>query len=97
MYRCYHCGTPVEQFNTSCGCIDTTKQTAYSVFKPTSNKLVFEFEKPEDAEGFKEWLCNQGEQDFWSQDDIDEYGYGYEFFFHILGGNTVKCFRYKKE
>ena len=103
MYRCYNCGNPVEKISTSCGCVeklkltDKTKLTPYSIFKPTSNVLTIEFETPSDAEGFKEWLSYQGEQQFWTEDDVEESGHGYEFFYHIEGGNIIKCFKYKKE
>lgn len=29
------------------------------------NKLTLDFPTPEDAKAFAEWLCGQGEQDYW--------------------------------
>lgn len=35
-------------------------------FNFKGNKLTFEFENEEAANHFKVWLCEQGEQDYWT-------------------------------
>jgi hypothetical protein len=91
MFRCYACGNEVGDKPSYCS--DCKDHTGGEHFEPTSNKLTFEFETIEDADQFKSWMCNQGEQSFYVYDEKTKEEIYYSFFYHIKGGNTVKVFK----
>ncbi len=43
-----------------------------SNYTQTTNEIRFVFPTPAHAENFKDWLCNQGEQDFWEVKEFRE-------------------------
>lgn len=68
-------------------------------FTMTSNELTIKFETVEQANNFKSWLCNQGEQDYWLQAEYDIDGdehYADHFDYHSEH-NVITATKVKEE
>lgn len=75
-----------------------------NIFNTHGNRLIFEFESYEAANGFKLWLCESGEQHYWNWQEHSEEEYpeeekptGLDFDYHS-GTDVikVKCGRLEK-
>lgn len=64
-------------------------------FAPDSKTLTIEFDSIEDADNFKTWLCNRGEQ--YLQEDDFENGSFVDFDYHDPGGSTIIAKRIKRD
>lgn len=60
-------------------------------FKPESKTLTLEFPSLEDAEFFKAWLCDAGEQAYWDAAECSEMPF-LPIAYHEPGGDIVRFF-----
>lgn len=68
-------------------------------FNTDSPSLTLRFETVEDAQSFKNWLANSGEQKFWDWDEyqVSEATGHMSFNYHDPGGDVIVASREKSE
>lgn len=62
-------------------------------FEPDEPRITITFDSVEDAKRFKDWLCNQGEQDFYEFEKMAGVLVCTTFEYHDPGGCDIKAGR----